>query len=138
MMEDRLKAIGQITLEFARLEWLLDNLYAGLNCDFQKRDNPPTEFDSLSKRLTLIGYRIEKKYASRLREWQELEWEIRKLARERNRLLDSAAVGDTESEVFITRETPGEFSAEEGSKLSEKIVEAHKKVSVFQTSIRLA
>jgi hypothetical protein len=99
--DEDLKGIGSITLEFAHLEWLLDNLLAGLNCDFKSKDAEPADYDSVSKRLKLIWFRIEKKYPSRLTEWNNLERDIRNLAKERERVLHAASVREDSPNVFI-------------------------------------
>jgi hypothetical protein len=79
--DETLKAIGLVSFEFVKLEWLLDKLYVGLNTDFKGDDNTPTDFDSISKRLNLIAFRIEKKHSDHVKEWHNLEWEVRNLAK---------------------------------------------------------
>jgi hypothetical protein len=131
-----LKALGQIALEFGNLEWLLDNLYVGLNCDFQSRENAPTDFDSISKRLNLIGFRIEKKYPARMKDWHELEWTVRKLAKEREAVLLSALPQQDSADVFITRGESRDYSVAELLDLAKRTAETNRRITEFATSLR--
>jgi hypothetical protein len=87
----------------------------------------------------LIGFRIEKKYSGRSKDWHDLEWEIRHLTKERDLVISAAAaMAQPESaDVFIKREQSLEYSAADLSALLDRITEANKKVVAFQASIRL-